>query len=162
MVTIRQCVTDALNRQGQSQFIQYAEPIIAVLDERETAIKETLRQFAMQRGISTNEVNQVFAAAGLDDSATSMSSTQQGGQSWAPQQGGGSAQQPQFGGQQPGQQGYGTQQATPQGGQQGWQQPQQGGQGGSDQALYETVERLTREVAALRRAAEQAGVQVNV
>lgn len=66
-MNIRNTVTDYLTRQGGQQYLSVAEPIITVLEGREATIKNALRTFATQNGLSNSQVDNLFVQCGLDE-----------------------------------------------------------------------------------------------
>jgi len=73
--TIRQVVTDSLDRAGYRQYLSYAEPVIGALDARETQIKEGLRSFAADQGLRQEQIDRVFIQVGLDEQPQVMAQT---------------------------------------------------------------------------------------
>lgn len=65
-MTIRNTVAENI---GSQSYLSYAEPVVTALQAREDQIKEGLREFAEGKGLSSQEVTNLFVQVGLEQPA---------------------------------------------------------------------------------------------
>jgi hypothetical protein len=65
--TIRNTIETTLQQAGLSGYMRQAEPVVAVLEEREEQIKDHLRAFAEGNGLAPGEVTALFVECGLEE-----------------------------------------------------------------------------------------------
>lgn len=67
MSTIQSTVQSSLDANGVGQYSNYAAPVVEALQAREDSIKDALRQFASDKGLSSEEVDEVFVLVGFNE-----------------------------------------------------------------------------------------------
>jgi hypothetical protein len=65
MTDIRETVQTALTQAGNGQYMSYAGPVIAALQEREYAIADELVRYAEQQGLPREQARQGLGSSGL-------------------------------------------------------------------------------------------------
>lgn len=74
MSTIRETVEGSLQSNGLSGYTGQARPVITALEQREEQIKTGLRNFASQRGLSGQQITDLFIQVGLEQRPTPVAS----------------------------------------------------------------------------------------
>lgn len=74
--SIREVITDGLNRQSLGQYTRHAEPIVSALEDRESAIADSLIEFATENGMSREAAVSAMRNTGLTMKVGSAEGTQ--------------------------------------------------------------------------------------
>jgi hypothetical protein len=65
MSTIRETIEGRLREAGLSNYARQAEPVVTALEEREADISMRLADYAVDKGLSSNEATELLSSLGM-------------------------------------------------------------------------------------------------